>query len=137
MRKQSRGSERLYYAHPICIYGRVAERRELAIIRRKFRDREIVNPADYRYEPEKLRDTIGFCLRLVAGSDVVVFSRLLGKVTAGVGKEVNHALRLGKPVYEIVARGVVRRQRKVAYITRRQTVALYKRWRRRQWRPFP
>ena len=81
---------------------------------------------------------MGFCLGLVAASHSVVFSRILGKVTAGVGKEVNHALRLGKPVYEITAARVVRCTRRVSYISPKASRALYEKWRlqeiRREWR---
>ncbi|SRR6266404_549746 len=133
MRKRSK-SQTVYYAHPICIYGRPAERRELTIIRRQFQRSAVVNPADYRFDPEKLRDQIGFCLRLVAQADLLVFSRLLGKVTAGVGKEVNHALRLGKSVYEVRAGRLVKRQRRVKYITPHATRRLYRKWRRQQYR---
>jgi len=128
-----RPTKRVYYAHAIVLYGRRAERGELAVIRRKFRRVRIVNPTAYRDHPDKLRDQMGFCLRLVAASDSVVFSRLLGKVTAGVGKEVNHALRLGKAVFEVTAGKVVRRKRRVAFITRRATLVLYERWRRREY----
>lgn len=48
---------------------------------------------------------MGLCLRLVEECDIVVFSRLLGKITAGVGKEVNHAMKNGKAVYEITQVG--------------------------------
>lgn len=72
------------------------ESQELAAIRRRFKG-GVVNPAKYDDHPEKQRDTLGFCLRLIEGCDVVVFSRLLGKITAGVGREINHALKLKKP----------------------------------------
>jgi len=126
--------QRLYYAHAMCTYGWAAERPELVITRRKFRRARIVNPAAYRDHPDKRRDQIGFCLRLVAASHSVVFSRIMGKVTAGVGKEVNHALRLGKPVYEIVAAKVVRRKRRVSYISPRASRTLYEKWRLQQYR---
>ncbi len=73
----------VYYAHAMCLYGHRVEHEELCVIRRGFRRGKIVNPADYSDHPEKLADTVDFCLRLVADSDAVVFSRLLGKVTAG------------------------------------------------------
>jgi len=131
MRKRG---NRIYYAHAMCMYGWAAERRELGIIRRKFRGQRIVNPAAYQNHPDKRRDQMGFCLRLVAASHSVVFSRILGKVTAGVGKEVNHALRLGKPVYEVAASKVVRRTRRVSYISPRASRALYEKWRLQQYR---
>jgi len=87
MRKRVKPRQRV--AHAICMYGWPAERHELATIRRSFRGSSIGNPAAYSDNPEKRRDTMGFCLRLVAEADAVVFSRVLGKVTSGVGKEVN------------------------------------------------
>ena len=130
----SRGTSRsrskyVYYAHAMCIYRRREERDQLRVIRQGFRKFRIVNPAVYDGHPEKLADTIGFCLRLVEASDMVVYSRLLGKITAGVGKEINHALRKGKPVFEVSGRRLIRRTRRVSYISRRATISLYERWR--------
>jgi hypothetical protein len=61
---------------------------------------------------------MGFCLRLIEECDIVTFSRPMGKITAGVGKEVNHALKRGKIVYEITQAGLVRRHRPVKYLPR-------------------
>jgi hypothetical protein len=119
----------LYYAHPMCTYGTIAEEFELKRIKSGFRRVRIVNPARYEGHPEKLRDTVGFCLRLVEKCDAVVFSRLMGKVTAGVGKEVNHAIRIGRPVYELVGERLKRRKSRTKYISRAATIRLYRRWR--------
>jgi hypothetical protein len=115
----------LYYAHAMCLYGEAAERLELKRIRTAFRRARIVNPSMYDGHPEKRRDTVGFCLRLIEKCDAVIFSRLMGKVTAGVGKEVNHALRIGLPVFEIVGRETKRRKKRVRYISRAATIRLY------------
>lgn len=64
----------------------------------------------------------------VAKCDIVVYSSLLGKITAGVGKEVNHALKLGKAVYEIQSAGLVQRQRRVKHLTRLRSIQLYRKW---------
>jgi hypothetical protein len=122
---------KIYYAHPMCLYGEPDERRHLARIRRQFRRCEIVNPADYNGDPLKMRDTVGFCLKLVKGCDAVVFCRLFGKATAGVGKEVNYALGIGRPVFEVRGAQIVRRTQRVTYISRRNTVRLYNRYRSR------
>lgn len=121
--------KRIYYAHAMCLYGEVDEQRHLAQIRRRFRRSEIVNPADYGDDPLKRKDVIGFCLRLVEGCDVIVFGRLLGKITAGVGKEVNHALEVGKTVFELSKGEFLHRTRRVKYISRRDTVSLYRKYR--------
>jgi hypothetical protein len=119
-----------YYAHAMCIYGHLVESQELAAIRRRFKG-SVVNPAKYDDDPEKRRDTIGFCLRLIERCDVIVFSKLLGKITAGVGKEINHALKLKKPVYELCDGKVSRRIRPVRYLTRTRTITLYGKWRKK------
>ena len=119
----------VYYAHAMCTYGTVTEKLELQQIRCAFRGARIINPAKYDSHPEKLADTVGFCFRLVEKSNAVVFSRLMGKVTSGVGKEVNHALRLGRPVYELQS-GLPRLIKSpVKYLSRAGTRVLYKRWR--------
>ncbi len=120
---------KIYYAHAMCLYGEPEEHQELTSIRRKFRGSRIVNPADYDGHPDKRRDGVKFCLRLVEGCNTVVFSRLLDKVTAGVGKEVNHALKVGKPVFELVSGRFVRQTRPVRYISRPATIDLYQKWR--------
>lgn len=117
---------RVYYAHAICTYGKPDERRDLKRIRSKLSEISIVNPA--RGHPLKLADTMGFCLKLVEDCDIVVFTRLMGKVTSGVGKEVNHALGLGTPVFELSDVGFLPRTRKVVYISRRATVNLYEKY---------
>ena len=114
----------------MCIYGHLLESQELAAIRRRFKG-SIVNPANYDHDPEKRRDTVGFCLRLIERCDLIVFSKLLGKITAGVGKEINHALKLKKPVYELCNGNVSRRIRRVRYLSRIRTIALYGKWRKK------
>jgi hypothetical protein len=121
--------KRVYYAHAMCLYGGPEEHQELAQIRRKFRGAGIVNPADYDGHPDKRRDTVGFCLHLVEGCDSVVFSCLLDNVTAGVGKEVNHALKIGKPVFKLGSGKFVRQTRPVKFLSRRATINLYEKWR--------
>jgi len=119
----------IYYAHAMCMYGEPEEYQEIALIRRRLRGSRIVNPASYSGLPEKLRDGVKFCLRIVETCQVVVFSRLLGEVTAGVGKEVNHALKIGVPVFELKAGKLVSRTRPVEYMSRAATKRLYRKWR--------
>lgn len=121
--------ESVYCAHALSLHGSPEEFQELTTIRRRLLKHRVVNPAKYEDHPEKHRDTIGFCLRLVECSDVVVFSRLLDKITAGVGKEVNHALKIGKPVFELKTGELVQHTCSVKYISRTATINLYRKWR--------
>jgi len=116
---------KVYYAHAMHIYRTAAEERELGKINSRFPRTRIVNPAKYENHPEKRRDKIGFCLRLVARCDTVVFSRFRGKVTAGVGKEVNHALRIGLPVFELSGSRFIRLRSPVRYLSVYDTLRLY------------
>ena len=120
--------KKVYYAHALCVYGTACETAELRAIRTRFKGCRIVNPSRYDGDPEKAKDTVGFCLKLVERCDTVVFSRLLGKVTAGVGKEVNHAFKLGLPVYELEEKSIVRLNQKVTYLSRDRTKQLYRKW---------
>jgi hypothetical protein len=69
----------IYYAHPMKLYGTLWEQKELAQIRKRFPRCRIVNPASYEGHPDKLKDTVGFCLKLVENCQVVVFRRFFGK----------------------------------------------------------
>ena len=120
----------IYYAHAKCLYGRLDEQQELRAIRRRFRTASIVNPAQYeKSDPYGWAYSVNFYLKLIDDCDVVVFSRCLGKITTGVGKEVNHALKTSKKVFELKAGKLVRRTRPVTYIQRRGTRLLYRQYR--------
>lgn len=78
----------IYYAHAMCAYGHAIEREHLDAIRRGLPGNRIINPADYDNHPDKRREVLTFCLRLIENeADGLVFSKLLGKITCGVGEE--------------------------------------------------
>lgn len=120
---------KIYYAHAMVIYGKPDEKLELKRIKRKFGKAKILNPADYNNHPEKRRDTLGFCFKLIDKSDGVVFSRLLGQVTSGVGAEVNYAIEKGKTVYELCKARFLPVVDPVSYISREATIHLYEKYR--------
>lgn len=72
---------------------------------------------------------MSYFLRVVGFCHILVFSRLLGEVTAGVGLEVNHALSLQRPVYELTCDEVNRITDPITPLTRNKTVELFARWR--------
>ena len=86
---------RVYYSHPICLYNTREEERAICIIKEHFKNADIVNPKKYYFEG--MEDY----LKLVSKCDILVFQRLLGFVTAGVGQEVSFALDRHIPVYEL------------------------------------
>lgn len=77
----------IYYAHALCVYGTLCEKAEIEAIRSRFKKCRLVNPSRYDRHPEKIRDNVKFCLRLVEKCDIVVFSCVLGKITAGSAKK--------------------------------------------------
>ena len=105
----------------MCIYESSAEEVEIYRIVQHFPKAEILNPGSYDKHPEKRRDTLAFCYGLIDKSDLIIFTRLLGKITSGVGAEVNYALKLGKPVYELKGKGLRSTKRPVQYLSRPET----------------
>ncbi len=86
---------RVFYSHPMKLYGSAAERREISQIERQFVGCELVDPSA---DPDRKTE---FYLGLVDSCDCLVFSRYFGNVTEGVKPEVDWALTRGKPVFEL------------------------------------
>lgn len=119
---------KVYYSHPICIKGSARENRELAQIQAEYPDAEIINPSDRRYHWQKATSDMAFFLDLVTQCDVLVYSRLFGHITSGVGLEVNQALRTGIPVYRLEDGVFTRVPEPVTAISRQATRELYQEW---------
>lgn len=120
---------KVYYSHAMPIYGTVKEEKEKRQILENIPEAEIVDPGSFQDNPEKRAGGMNFCLKLVEKCNGVVFTRFLNKITAGVGKEVNHALKKKIQVHEL-KNGKLRKVNKpVKYLTREATVRLYRIWR--------
>jgi hypothetical protein len=91
---------RVFYSHPMKLYGSAAEKREISLIEKRFVGYEIIDPSRLQAPEEPRRET-EYYLQLVDSCDCLVFSRHYGNVTEGVKPEVDHALANGKPVYEL------------------------------------
>lgn len=91
---------RVFYSHPMKLYGSAAERRDVSLIAGRFPGCEVVDPSALKTSPEPGRET-EFYLGLVDSCDCLVFSRHYGNVTEGVKPEVDHALSAGKQVFEL------------------------------------
>jgi hypothetical protein len=77
------------------LYGSSTEKREMALIEKRFGGYDIVDPSAI-----ETRET-EYYLELVDSCDCLVFSRHYGNITEGVKPEVDRALSKGKPVYEL------------------------------------
>ena len=117
---------KIYYSHAIPLYGTELEVLEKQQILKNFPDAKIVDPGSFQNNSEKRLGGMEYCLNLVEKCNGLVFTRFLNKITAGVGKEINHALKKRLQVHEL-KNGHVRKIRKpVRYLTREETVKLYR-----------
>jgi hypothetical protein len=118
---------KLYFAHAMCVYGTDDEKRELAFIRTHYQEAEIIDPGSYEDHPEKTKDSMAFCYKLLDGCQIMIFTRCLDKVTVGVGQEIIYALQKGIKVFELDREGkLIKITEPVAFIDRLETRSLYR-----------
>jgi nucleoside 2-deoxyribosyltransferase len=118
--------KKIYYAHAVWLYNTQAEQDELKSIKSGFSQHEIVNPSKLeRPEVSSGEDKMEFFKQQVNRCDALVFSRLAGEITAGVGAEVNHALSKKKPVFELRNGRFIRIRRPVSYLSIEETRNLF------------
>lgn len=120
---------KIYYAHAMCIYGTNDEEAEILQIKQNFPDHLIINPKTYENNSDKRDGGMEYYKKLVSSCDKMVFTKLLGKITAGVGLEINHALKSGKSVYELKKNKIKQIKKPVKYISRNDTISLYGKYR--------
>ena len=70
-----------------------------------------------------------YWFRQIDFCDALVFSRLLNRITSGVGLEVNHALARPIPVFELCKEGIVSVSKPVQFLTREETLKYFEFWR--------
>jgi hypothetical protein len=118
----------IFYSHPICRYGTAHERNAIRHIRERFPTAEIINPSDIEFcHDENIDQRMRRCLQISARADVLIYERLLTRITAGVAKEVNQALAMRKPVYELLDDGrMFMCTKPVLGLSVQQTRALYR-----------
>jgi hypothetical protein len=92
-----------YYAHAIPDYGTEFEAEVLNMM--AGMGMEPLNPGNPKHQQTCLRNCMSYWIGLVRQCDALVYTRYRGKVTAGVGKEVDAALDAGLPVYLILPVG--------------------------------
>jgi len=115
---------KVYYAHPIPLYGTKQESNERKHIIKNFPEAEIVDPGTFQDNPKKQREGMEFCLRLVRKCHALVFSKFKGKITSGVGKEVNYAIERKIDVFEINGPKLHRIEKPVEYLSIMETIGL-------------
>ena len=120
---------KVYYAHAICTYGSMQEKQGIRHIKRNFPNCKIVDPGSFANVVDKANGGMEFCKKLVSSCDALVFSRLMNKITSGVGVEINHALSEKLDVFELKKGELVPVKKSVKFISREETVDLYWEWR--------
>ncbi len=121
--KRGATQKKVYYSHAMCTYGCSEEATALKTISRKFRRAEIVNPAVCE------ETCMEFYINLVETCDVLVFSKVLGFITSGVGKEINHSLRCRKSVFELRENQLLPVTAPVLYLSRARSLRVFSQWR--------
>ena len=116
----------VYYSHAIPLYGTRLEKFEIQFIEKNIPKANIIDPGSFQDNLEKRLGGMDYCLKLVEKCDGLVFSKFLGKITAGIGKEINHALSKKIPVYELKKGRLSKISKKVAYLSREETVLFYR-----------
>jgi hypothetical protein len=112
----------------MCLYGTALEKAEILAIAAHLPDCEIVNPGTLQKGAGK-NEEMQYWFRLVDGCDALVFSRLLNRVTAGVGLEVTHALARPIPVHELCHDKMIGVTKPVQFLTREETLKHFEFWR--------
>ena len=115
---------KLYYSHAMPLYGTIVEKEEKQHILKNIPHAEIIDPGSYQDNPEKRLGGMSYCLKLVEKCEAVAFSRFKGKITAGVGNEVNHAISRNMPVYEIKQGKLISVTKSVEYLSVMETLGL-------------
>ena len=108
---------RVFYSHSMMVYGTEEEKKEKELIRTEFDDFGLVSPKFYegndgrmqndmdRLYPEKngMRvPEMEFYKMIVGSCQMLVYSKWEEVIPIGVAIEVNHAIDIGIPVFELV-----------------------------------
>jgi hypothetical protein len=112
----------------MCLYGTAFEKAELLAIASHLPDCEVVNPGTLQNNQSK-SDGMAYWFRLIDFCDALVFSRLLNRITSGVGLEVNHALARPIPVHELSHGKMMSVSNPVQFMTREETLKQFEFWR--------
>ena len=131
---------RVFYSHSMMMYGTQAETIEKELIRQRFNDFTIISPKVYEGNLEKERDAMTkayegnlekkldemeFYKMIVSGCQMLVYSKWKGEVTSGVLLEVNHAIDMGIPVFELVGKEFIPQKGHIEGLSYEETTKRY------------
>lgn len=116
---------KVYYSHAMPKYNKPIEALERNQIRKNLPGYSIVDPGPMQGNIQKQRDGMAYCLALVETCEVLVFTRYKSKITSGVGQEINHGLKKGLDIYELVGGKLKLVKTPVKYLSHGETLELY------------
>jgi len=131
---------RVFYSHSTRTYGTQEERVAKELIQQRFNDFGIISPKFYKGNDEKMRDEMArfyegnhqkgleemeFYKMIVSGSQMLVYSKWKNEATYGVAIEVNHAIDIGIPVFELVGNKFVPQKVQVNGLSYKETMEKY------------
>lgn len=132
---------RVFYSHSIMTYETQTERVEKELIRNRFDDFGIISPKFYEegnhekrtdeiakfYEGnhQKRLEEMEFYKMIVSGCQMLVYSKWKNEVTSGMAVEVNHAIDIGIPVFELVGNNFVPQKVHVDGLSYKETTEKY------------
>lgn len=131
---------RVFYSHSMMIYGTDDEQVEKDRINNMFSDFGIVSPKLYEGDSEQMIDMMGklygendrkkieemeFYKLIVGSCQMLVYSKWKGEITSGVAIEVNHAIDIGIPVFELDGDEIIPQKDHVHGLSYKETTKMY------------
>lgn len=85
---------KIYYAHSRMKYNTLIEQYELALIRQKFPEAEIINPNGTVDQTLPEEDIMQECYKLIGECNMLAFSSISGVIGKGVYREIKRAKKI-------------------------------------------
>jgi hypothetical protein len=132
--------KRVFYSHSMMMYGTDNEKTEKELIKNKFSYFGLVIPKFYEDNGKKMTGDFNklyknkdgkmikemkFYKTVVGSCDILVYSEWEGQIPSGVAIEVNHAIDMGKPVFQLDGDKFVPQKGHVHGLSYEETVKMY------------
>lgn len=85
---------KIYYAHSRMKYNTLIEQYELALIRQRFPEAEIINPNGLVNQNQDNETAMQECYKLIGECNILVFSSISGVIGKGVYREIKRAKKI-------------------------------------------
>lgn len=138
--KNNHDSGRVFYSHSMMNYGTDEEKKEKELIQTAFDDFGIVSPKFYDGSNKRMNidmdrlyefnngtqvQEMEFYKMIVSSCQMLVYIKWEGHIPSGVEIEVNHALDIGIPVFELVGDEFIQQKSHVDGLSFEETSNMY------------